>query len=143
MSVKHIRSFWQVKGNNRISHRSHKEEFISVDHVFFSNPSEQIKENLPPIPDWTNLVYQELYKKIVEQNGNRTMSILEIFKEFDQDKSSFVTREEFKSAINKLGFTGEGAPALLEEEIDALIASADANSDGLIDYKGLLFIFTF
>ena len=57
------------------------------------------------------------------------------FSVFDQDKCNYVTKEAFANAIEKLGFQGEGAPALTGQEIDLLIDSADKNGDGLIDYK--------
>lgn len=58
----------------------------------------------------------------------------EVFRRFDRDGSQSVSREEFKEGFKSLGFTGEGTPALTEEEIDALISSADKDGDGLIDY---------
>ena len=53
---------------------------------------------------------------------------------FDADGSGVISREEFKAALERLGFQGDAdrtdLPALTEEEIEALIDSADANGDG-------------
>lgn len=57
------------------------------------------------------------------------------FSIFDQDKCNYVTKEAFAAALKRLGFEGEGTPALTSEEIDLLVESADKNGDGLIDYK--------
>lgn len=116
-----------------ISHKSHLNTIIPVDHVFYSNPSDQVEEKLPALPDWTNLVYRELMQKIVDQQGPSNMR--DIFALFDHDNTNFITKEQFESTIKKIGFFGDGTPSLTNEEIDALIDSADRNGDGLIDYK--------
>jgi endonuclease/exonuclease/phosphatase family metal-dependent hydrolase len=116
-----------------VSHKSHRNEIIPVDHVFFCNPSDQVESRLPSLPDWTNLVYRELQQRIAAELG--TSSMREAFSIFDQDNTNYVTREAFKNALQRLGFDGEGAAALTKEEIDLLVESADKNGDGLIDYK--------
>jgi len=120
--------------NNWISHKSHLGKDVAVDHIFYLNPSDQTKELLPPLPDWTNLVWREIMQRIVDQKGGAA-STREVFRSFDQDGSSYVTREEFKTALLSLGFVGENCPCLTNEEIDMLVYSADKNADGLIDYK--------
>lgn len=117
-----------------ISHMSHLEKAVAVDHIFFSNPSSQIESQLPPIPDWTNLVYRELINRLVSKYGE-FITMGEVFAKFDVDGSSFVTREKFRNALAMLGFSGEGEAALTPDEIDILIDSADKNGDGSIDYK--------
>lgn len=122
------------QGKSWISHRSHLRKYVAVDHTFFLNPSEEIEEKLPKeVPDWTDLVYRELMKRIIDRNGNSSM--LDIFSQFDQDRSNYVSRDEFSAALAKFGFTGEGAAALTPEEIEIVIDSADKNDDGQIDYK--------
>jgi endonuclease/exonuclease/phosphatase family metal-dependent hydrolase len=120
--------------NNWVSHKSHLGKDVAVDHIFYLNPSEQTKELLPPLPDWTNLVWREIMQRIVDQQGGAAIT-REVFRSFDQDGSSYVTREEFKTALLSLGFVGENCPCLTNEEIDMLVYSADKNADGLIDYK--------
>jgi len=43
-----------------VSHKSHRNQIIPVDHVFFSNPADQEEAMLPPSPNWTNLVFREV-----------------------------------------------------------------------------------
>jgi len=120
--------------DNWISHRSHKKEIVGVDHVFFLNPSDQTEERLPPVPDWTDLVFRELMQQIVEK-GYGGNSMQDVFAAFDEDASKTITREEFAATLSKLGFQREGEPALTKEEIDILVDSADTNGDGTIDFK--------
>jgi hypothetical protein len=72
-----------------------------VDHIFFLNPTEQLANRLPPIPDWTNLVYREIFLKMTESKEIRT--IQDIFENFDTANKSFITLEEFKNALITLG----------------------------------------
>ena len=89
-----MRSLW-------ISHRSHRQENVPVDHIFYLNPSEQVEKRLPPIPDWTNLVYREIFLRMTENQEIR--SIQDIFETFDTANKSFITLEEFKNALVTLG----------------------------------------
>jgi hypothetical protein len=89
-----MRSTW-------ISHRSHRQENVPVDHIFYLNPSEQVEKRLPPIPDWTNLVYREIFLRMTENQEIR--SIQDIFETFDTANKSFITLEEFKNALVTLG----------------------------------------
>ena len=89
-----MRSTW-------ISHRSHRKENVPVDHIFYLNPSEQVEKRLPPIPDWTNLVYREIFLRMTENQEIR--SIQDIFETFDTANKSFITLEEFKNALVTLG----------------------------------------
>ena len=84
-----------------ISHRSHREENVPVDHIFYLNPSEQVEKRLPPIPDWTNLVYREIFLRMTENQEIR--SIQDIFETFDTANKSYITLEEFKNALVTLG----------------------------------------
>lgn len=159
-----------------VSHRNHRGQIGGVDHVFFLNPSAQSADRLPPIPDWTNLVFREVLERIRERqntsdkwdvaaarvsasasasgNGNghghghgqgpvwaRSIdmdnegTLKRAFADFDEDKSQFVTREEFEAALLELGFGSEDEPALTPEEIDLLVATADKDGNGTIDFK--------
>ncbi|KAJ1429451.1 hypothetical protein B484DRAFT_396351 [Ochromonadaceae sp. CCMP2298] len=121
------------KWGSWISHRSHLNKNVGVDHIFFHNPSEQVAERLPPLPDWTNLVFREVLHRIVHLDGAATAQ--SAFSAFDADGSSKVSREEFAQTIRDLGFVGEGTASLTNEEIDMLVASADKDNDGQIDYR--------
>lgn len=52
------------------------------------------------------------------------------FKVFDRDGNGFISRGELKLAMNKLD------PTLTDEEIDEMLAEADTNKDGKINYEG-------
>ena len=65
---------WQAEGPEGqqkwaqwVSHRNHREQIASVDHVFFLNPTDQEEGRLPPVPDWTNLVFREVLERIRER----------------------------------------------------------------------------
>lgn len=115
-----------------ISHKTHTKKELLVDNVFYLNPSDQVEELLPPVPDWTDLVFRELLQKVVGE-ANKTMEA--VFSEFNQDDETHISREAFARSLAKLGFSGEGNPTLTSEEIEILIDSADKNGDGNIDYK--------
>jgi endonuclease/exonuclease/phosphatase family metal-dependent hydrolase len=118
-----------------ISHRSHLKTNIAVDHIFYINPSNQEEDALKnvPVPNWMNLVFNELMEKIIKEYGTNSMK--EIFSRFDQDKSTYITRDDFRQSLQQLGFIGEGKPSLTDDEIEILIDSADVNGDDTIDYK--------
>ena len=133
--------------------------------MFYLNPSDQVAEKLPPFPDWTNLVFQEVMQRVVEKFGGTT-SMRDIFATFDRDSTETITLAEFEDALKMLGFDGyvngsdvlvtwlltqlhvimsrEGSPALTREELDVLMQSADKDKNGadiqpytdaLISYK--------
>eukprot|EP01041_Mallomonas_annulata_P008789 gene8789-18181_t len=58
-----------------ISHKSHRNKNVPVDHIFFLNPSEQVQERLPPVPDWTSLVFRELRSRLSQRLEARTAAI--------------------------------------------------------------------
>jgi len=117
-----------------VTHMSHLGKSVAVDHVFYLNPSEQVEEKLPPLPDWTNLVFREVMQRLVEKFGG-TASMRDIFAAFDRDHTEYITPDEFEEALRQLGFDGEGTPALTKEELDVLMQSADMDKNGMIDYQ--------
>lgn len=119
--------------HNWVSHKNHLNRLVQYDHIFYCNPSDQVEEKLPIVPDWTNLFFNEIIQKIV--NGTKGVSIADIFSSFDVDGSKQVSRDEFVVGLRKLGFDGEGTPAVTDEEIDALISSADMDGDGEINFR--------
>jgi mRNA deadenylase 3'-5' endonuclease subunit Ccr4 len=118
-----------------VTHMSHRNEAINVDHVFYQNPSDQTEDRLDlvPVPDWTNLVFRELKEKIIAAYGMG--NFYEAFRSFDSDGTDYVSKEEFSRAILNLGFGSEGQPALTSEEIAVLVDSADKDGNGQIDFK--------
>lgn len=73
--------------------------------VFYLNPSEQVAEKLPPFPDWTNLVFQEVMQRLVEKFGGAT-SMRDIFATFDRDSTETISLADFEDALKMLGFEG-------------------------------------
>ena len=89
-----IRNRWETW----ISHKSHRGQCIAVDHVFYSNPSDQKRRKQliggsNRSPDWTRLVFDEIRERILEQFGVNRM--YEVFAIFDTDGSGFIERHEF------------------------------------------------
>ena len=119
-----------------ISHRSHLKTHVPVDHVFFLNPSDQAEEKLPPIPDWTNLVFTEIIQKFVTVYGTTTM--FDIFRALDTDQSNTISLQEFEETLNNLGFVGEGKSALTPDEIKVIIDSFDVDGNGKEEKEILL-----
>ena len=124
-----------VSLDRAITHRSHRNNNVLVDHVMYLNPADQTEEKLPLLPDWTNLVFREIMEKMTLKYDGQQDVIKNLFSDFDQDSTNYVSKEEFTQALKKLGFSGEGNPTLTPEEIEMLIDSADKNGDGLVDYK--------
>jgi Ca2+-binding EF-hand superfamily protein len=60
-------------------------------------------------------------------------SLTEAFKIFDTNGDGFITRDELKSVMTKMG------ERLSEEEADEMIRKADLNKDGKINYEGRIF----
>ena len=114
-------------------------QFCSIDHVFYSNPSQQIEEKLAALPDWTNLFLNEIIQRIVKEKSNDSegsgSSVAEIFSAFDGNKDKTVSRQEFAETLGRLGFSGEGTAAVMDAEIDSLMDIADKDGNGVIDYK--------
>lgn len=57
-------------------------------------------------------------------------NLTEAFKIFDANKDGFITREELKAVLTKMG------EKLSEKEFDEMVRVADSNGDGRIDYEG-------
>ena len=60
-----IRNRWETW----ISHKSHRGDSIAVDHVFYSNPSDQRQRMVSAdsgvaAPDWTRLVFDEIRERM-------------------------------------------------------------------------------
>ncbi len=73
--------------------------------MFYLNPSDQVAEKLPPLPDWTNLVFQEVMQRLVEKFGGAA-SMRDIFATFDRESTEAITLAEFEDALKMLGFDG-------------------------------------
>ena len=58
-------------------------------------------------------------------------NIVKAFKIFDANGDGFITRDEVKSALTKMG------QGLSEQKFDEMMRMADRNGDGKIDYEGM------
>lgn len=58
-------------------------------------------------------------------------NIVKAFKIFDANGDGFITRDEVKSALTKMG------QGLSEQKFDKMMRMADRNGDGKIDYEGM------
>jgi len=74
---------------------------------------------------WNSNIIEKL--RVLIQSS--TKSLDQIFAEFDEDGNGFITSNEFRNAIRKLGL------GLTSRDIDQLMAKIDTNSDGRIDYS--------
>lgn len=68
-----------------------------------------------------------MHNKIKEEADD--LDILEAFRVFDNDGNGFITAEELRLVMNNLG------EELTKKEIDAIVAEADLDGDGQIDYS--------
>lgn len=97
--------------------------------------------------------YQHFTKKYIQILGNKKIdfeeflkfakkthrdpeeikcSLTEAFKTLDTNGDGFITREELKSVMTKMG------ERLSEEEAEEMIRKADQNEDGKINYEGMI-----
>jgi hypothetical protein len=66
----------QFKSKDAISHKNHLNKLVMYDHIFYSNPSDQVEEKLSYPPDWVNLFFQEIIQKIVSIRVRNFLFIL-------------------------------------------------------------------
>jgi len=75
--------------------------------------------------EFVNLMARKLATVDMEEE------ILEAFRVFDSDGNGSISREELRVAIATLG------TPVNDQEVDELMAMADADADGHIDYTGI------
>ena len=71
-------------------------------------------------------------KKRKKDKKRDTVNLDDLFKEFDVDGNGYISAEELKSVLEKLGMK------LTDREIKHMIAEADSDGDGVIDLEGWL-----
>ena len=64
------------------------------------------------------------------QNMDYADELLEAFRVFDQDGDGFISAEELKFLMCNLG------EKLTQEEVNEMIAEADTDGDGQVNYQG-------
>merc|ERR1719425_93115 len=75
--------------------------------------------------------YQEFLQMMLDiskVNNEEEDDIQQAFRVFDKDGDGLITAEEIRITMNNLG------EELTEEEVKAMLAEADVNGDGLIDF---------
>lgn len=71
----------------------------------------------------------EFLEMMAAQDPDPSDELLDAFKVFDKDGSGFVSAAEFKATLAE-----NGMAKLTDDDIAVIIAEADANHDGKIDY---------
>ena len=69
------------------------------------------------------------FAKVMSSSQNEE-ELKAAFDAFDTDRSGFITKEELRKAMANCG------ASVGEKELDEMIASADANSDGKVNFEG-------
>lgn len=81
-----------------------------------------------PIRNDNSVRQQCLLQQQAPQTDHTCCNLTEAFKVFDANKDGFISREELKAVLTKMG------EKLSEREFDEMVRVADSNGDGKIDY---------
>ena len=73
--------------------------------------------------------FEEFIKLMVKHGSNIDEDIAESFKMFDRDGDGLITEDELHITMNNLG------EPMNEDEVKAMIAEADLDGDGKINFK--------
>ena len=71
----------------------------------------------------------EEFSKVMTSDQNEE-ELKAAFDAFDADRSGFITKDELRKAMQNCG------ASVGDKELDEMIASADANSDGKVNFEG-------
>ena len=71
---------------------------------------------------------------IWEKKQDWAAPIYEAFKVFDKNDSGYLTADELRDALTKLG------EKLTDEEVDDMLKDADMDEDGKINYEGGIYL---
>lgn len=136
----YVNAFAEYTGEDRgwKSHISHLREVVAADHVMVLNPSVEEKRISSPVPDWTDLVVQELQDTIEERYSTASTALQEAFKSFSEEGSNVLTYPEFRQLLEDMGFVKIGQAALTPIEITMLLLTFELNSERSIGYEGFL-----
>jgi len=66
------------------------------------------------------------------RDADTELGTLEAFRVFDRERTGFITKGELRNILMNLGET------MAEEEADELLAEAEINADGNVDYMGFV-----
>ena len=73
--------------------------------------------------------FEEFIELLVNHGRNLTEDIAQSFKVFDIDGDGLITQDELSTTMNSLG------DPMNEQEVKAMIAEADLDGDGKINFK--------
>lgn len=73
---------------------------------------------------------QDLRPESTKEDGSK--DLIEAFKVFDLDNNGFITRDELRTAMEKIG------EPVTESQLTEFITLADTDRDGKINYEGWL-----
>lgn len=113
---------------------------ISVDEIAkimknFGNPmsKDEIREMIKDIDtsgdgelDFDEFVTLMQRQEVVEDDDDE---VLRAFKSFDKDQNGYITNNEFRYILTKLG------ERFTDQEVDTLFRECDLNDDGRLDYE--------
>ena len=72
--------------------------------------------------------YDEFVEMMIEREEEENDDVAQAFKVFDRDGDGLISANEIRETMNNLG------EELTEAEVKAMVAEADVNGDGLIDF---------
>eukprot|EP00090_Calanus_glacialis_P028428 TRINITY_DN4567_c1_g1_i1.p1 TRINITY_DN4567_c1_g1~~TRINITY_DN4567_c1_g1_i1.p1 ORF type:complete len:166 (-),score=63.77 TRINITY_DN4567_c1_g1_i1:79-576(-) len=72
--------------------------------------------------------YDEFVEMMIEREEEENDDVAQAFKVFDRDGDGLISADEIRETMNNLG------EELTEAEVKAMVAEADVNGDGLIDF---------
>jgi Ca2+-binding EF-hand superfamily protein len=72
--------------------------------------------------------YDEFVEMMIEREEEDNDDVAQAFKVFDRDGDGLISANEIRETMNNLG------EELTEAEVKAMVAEADVNGDGLIDF---------
>ncbi|XP_060582291.1 neo-calmodulin-like [Ruditapes philippinarum] len=112
-----------------------KDEFGKATRALGFNPTDQQIADLLKQYDTNNtdrlefVEFKTLIKELYKKNPNDKNAIRNAFKVLDRDQSGYIEAKELKEVLQKCG------QSLSDDEISEMIAVADSNKDGKINYN--------
>ncbi|KAK9715166.1 hypothetical protein RND81_06G147200 [Saponaria officinalis] len=95
--------------------------FLNINFLNFTKKSTDFDTKKSTGSDTKNNIRNCMNKKDDDDDLNR------VFETFDKDRDGYITREELKDSLNKIGIL------VLPKEVEDMVDTLDANKDGLID----------
>merc|ERR1712106_663946 len=116
----------------RVAALLNTEELGKVMRTHGFNPSEEdLKDMIRNVDKNANgaIDFNEFIEMMIKQGTNADEDAAHAFKVFDRDGDGLITAEELRLTMNNLG------EPLTESEVKAMIAEADTDGDGKINFE--------